>query len=410
MNAVGIDVSKGKSMVAIMRPGGEVVQPPFEVVHTEKEFSVLADQLKQLPGETKVIMEYTGIYYQTIAYALYDNGLTISAVHAKLIHGFDNNSIRKIKTDKADAVKIANYGLSCWAKLPEWAPEDDLRRLLKVYSRQYNKYGKMRTMLKNNFISLMDQTFPGVNELFSSKPRADGNQKWVDFAMHFWHCKCVCGLTPGTFEERYHKWCKKSGYRFNKEKAQNIYFAACGHCDVLPKNKSTKMLVRQTVAQFIAVAETMARLSAEMKRLAEQLPEYPVVLGFFGVGDVLGPQLMAEIGDVCRFRKKGSLVCFAGLEAPPFQSGKFEAKDRKVSKKGSPHLRKTLFQVMDCLLKNAPADDPVFQFIDRKRAEGKHYYNYMTAGSAKFLRIYYARVKAFLSKLDAEAEGLPCQG
>ena len=133
MNAVGIDVSKGKSMVAIMRPGGEVVQSPFEVVHTEKEFAALADRLKQLPGETKVVMEYTGIYYQTIAYALYDNGLAISAIHAKLIHGFDNNSIRKIKTDKADAVKIANYGLSCWAKLPEWVPEDDRRRLLILF-------------------------------------------------------------------------------------------------------------------------------------------------------------------------------------------------------------------------------------------------------------------------------------
>lgn len=55
---------------------------------------------------------------------------------------------------------------------------------------------------------------------------------------------------------------------------------------------------------------------------------------------------------------------------------------------------------MDCLVKKAPQDDPVFQFIDRKRAEGKHYYSYMTAGSAKFLRIYYARVKEHLNALE----------
>ena len=55
---------------------------------------------------------------------------------------------------------------------------------------------------------------------------------------------------------------------------------------------------------------------------------------------------------------------------------------------------------MDCLINNAPADDPIFQFLDRKRSEGKHYYNYMCAGSAKFLRIYYARVMEYFAKLD----------
>lgn len=64
MNAVGIDVSKGKSTVAIMRQFGEVVVSPFEVIHTDSELSKLANSLKSLNGETKVIMEYTGSYYQ----------------------------------------------------------------------------------------------------------------------------------------------------------------------------------------------------------------------------------------------------------------------------------------------------------------------------------------------------------
>lgn len=109
---------------------------------------------------------------------------------------------------------------------------------------------------------------------------------------------------------------------------------------------------------------------------------------------------MAEIGDVRRFPKKSSLVCFAGLEPTENSSGKFQG-DEKISKKGSPHLRKTLFQVMDCILKHSPADDPVYQLLDRKRAEKKHYYSYMNAGAAKFLRIYYARVNAYLNNLEA---------
>jgi transposase len=401
MNAVGIDVSKGKSMVAIMRPFGEVVASPFEVSHTVNELDKLADLLKSLNGETKVIMEYTGSYYQPIACVLHEAGLYVSVVHAKLIHGYGNNTIRRVKTDKADAIKIANYGISNWLALPEYIPEDDIRRMLKAYSRQYNKYNKLKIMLKNNFIALTDSTFPGVNGLFTSPPRkSDGHQKWMDFAFRFWHCECVCGLSQKAFTERYRKWCKRTGYRFNEDKALDIYAAACDHVSVVPMNDTSKKLVMLAITQINAVAETIAIISREMKQLAEMLPEYPVISAFYGVGDVLGPQIMAEVGDVTRFRSKGSLVCFAGLEPPEYQSGKFEATERDISKTGSPHLRKTLFQVMDCILKTAPADDPIYQFLDRKRAEGKHYYSYMTAGCAKFLRIYYARVHELVNQMD----------
>lgn len=403
MNAVGIDVSKGKSMVAIFRPFGEVVASPFEVAHTDSELRELAKRLGRLGGETKVIMECTGTYHQPIAYALHEAGLFVSTVHAKLIHDFGNNTIRKVKTDKADAIKIANYGLANWMQLPRYVPEDDVRRILKTCNRQYARYGKMKTMLKNGFIALTDQTFPGVNTLFTSPVRKDGSQKWVDFAKTFWHCECVCGTSPKAFAERYRKWCKRHGYYFSQDKAEAIYASACGHWFVLPKCEATKLLAIQAVFQLDAISKTLAAIATEMKRLAQLLPEYPVVSAFYGVGDLLGPQLMAEIGDVYRFPRKQSLVCYAGLEAPPFQSGQFESTDRNISKKGSPHLRRALFQVMDCLVKHSPADEPVYQFLDRKRAEGKHYYSYMTAGSAKFLRIYYARVKEYLDSLDLKA-------
>ena len=136
--------------------------------------------------------------------------------------------------------------------------------------------------------------------------------------------------------------------------------------------------------------------------ITKLLPEYGVVIGFQGVGEIFAPQLMAEIGDIYRYHKKSALVRFAGLEPVENKSGKFQGKET-ISKQGSPHLRKTLFQVMDSILKHKPLDAPIFQFLDRKRAEGKHYYSYMTAGSAKFLRIYYARVKEFLDIYYDEA-------
>jgi transposase len=405
MNAVGIDVSKGKSMVCIMRPFGEVVATPFEVTHDDADLSKLAKTLKRLKGETKVVMECTGNYYYPIAYALHEARLFVSTVHAKLIYDYGNNSIRKVKTDKADSIKIANYGIAHWLELPQYFPEEDIRLMLKAFSRQYSKYVKIKTMLKNNFISLTEFTFPGVNKLFTSPPRkSDGHEKWIDFAQKFWHCECVCGLTPKTFAKRYQKWCKKEGYRFSQEKADDLWASACGHFYVMPQIDTTKLLITQSIRQINAISENMAVVAVEMKRLAELLPEYPIVSQMYGVGDILGPQLMAEIGDVYRYRNKGSLVAFAGLDAPPYQSGKFESSSRSISKKGSPHLRKTLFQVMESYLMNAPADEPVYQFIDRKRSEGKHYYSYMTAASAKFLRIYYARIKEYIDILCSEED------
>ena len=95
-------------------------------------------------------------------------------------------------------------------------------------------------------------------------------------------------------------------------------------------------------------------------------------------------------------RPKKALVAFAGIDAPPYQSGQVDVRSRRISKRGSPALRRTLFLVMSVILQHAPADDPVYQFMNRKRAEGKPYRVYMMASANKFLRIYYASVMASL--------------
>lgn len=403
MNAVGIDVSKGKSMIAVMRPFGQIVAKPFEIRHTASELKELANFLKSLDGETRVIMEYTGKYYQPIARYLSDSGLFISVVHAKLIHDYGNNSIRKVKTDKADAAKIANYGLSNWVLLKPYAPEEDTRLLLKTYNRQYNQYMKVKVALKNNLISILEQTFAGANTLFTSPARANGHEKWIDFTARFWHCDCVRNYSLNRFTEVYNTWCLKAGYNRSSDKAAEIYELAKSQVSTLPCNDFTEQLLKQAVEQLNAVSATLTSIQHKMQHLASTLPEYPVVLAMNGVGKTLGPQLMAEIGEVRRFSRKQSLIAFAGVDAPPFQSGSFEAKDCNISKRGSSSLRKTLFQVISCLLQNSMTEDAVYQFLVRKRAEGKRIYVYMVAGCNKFLRIYYARVKEYLDSLELTA-------
>ena len=164
----------------------------------------------------------------------------------------------------------------------------------------------------------------------------------------------------------------------------------------LPKSPTSKLLIQQQVAQLKAVSQSVAAFQQEMLRLSQQLPEFDTVMEMYGVGPSLGPQLMAEIGDIRRFSSKKLLIAFAGIEPQPNDSGKIVGNDSGISKVGSAVLRRTLFLIMTVILKTQPQDEPVFQFMNKKRSEGKPYKVYMMASANKFLRIYYARVKAVM--------------
>lgn len=138
MNAVGIDVSKGKSMVAALRPMGEVALLPQEFLHTEVGLEQMAYAIVALGEDTRVIMEATGRYHEPIAAALHEYGIYVCVLNPLFIKQSGGGSIRKVKTDKADAMKIAKYGLDNWVELREYTPMDTVRQQLKLCSRQYN--------------------------------------------------------------------------------------------------------------------------------------------------------------------------------------------------------------------------------------------------------------------------------
>lgn len=201
ITAVGIDVSKNKSTVAVRRPGGEVVMTPFEVHHTASDLEGLIAKLKPLGGEIRVVMEHTGMYWRPIALALKNAGYFVSVVNAMLIHDFSDNSLRKVKTDKADAMKIANYALAYWSDLRSYSEEDETRQMLKAQSRLYERTATTSKALRNALISILDQTFPGANTLFGECYRtAKGHFKWVDFVRRFWHKDCVAAVSLNSLQ------------------------------------------------------------------------------------------------------------------------------------------------------------------------------------------------------------------
>lgn len=106
-NAVGIDASKLKSTITIIQPAGVVIRKPFDVLHTSDELNTLVTYLKSLEGETRAVIECTGRYHEPVVKSLSEAGIFISAVNPKLIKGQKQNTLRKVKSDPADARKIA---------------------------------------------------------------------------------------------------------------------------------------------------------------------------------------------------------------------------------------------------------------------------------------------------------------
>ncbi len=394
MNAVGIDVSKGKSTVAAIQPFGVVIAEPFDVSHTESDLKKLVTFIKSLSGETKVVMEYTGTYYEPIANALHNAGIFVSVVNPLLINDYDTNRVRKVKTDRIDALKIASFALDKWMRLREYTPAETVRKTLKMMNRQCINLNKILVMQKNSFIAFLDCCFPNANTLFTSPRReSDGHEKWVDFVLKFPHADAVAKLSLSAFKVKYQSWCKKEHYKYSDSKAEQIHAYARTLVCTLPMTEAVKKMISDAAKLLNSTLEALANFHNEMDTLASELPEYETVMSMYGVGKVLCSQLIAEIGDVTKLRSGKSLIALAGIDPPPNQSGKDDPKSRSISKRGSPALRKTLFLIMTIYLQRQPVDEPVYQFLDKKRTEGKPYKVYMIAAAHKFLRIYYARIK-----------------
>ena len=399
MFAVGVDVSNGRSTVAVLGARRTVVMKPHEVQHTADGFADLTARLNALDGEVRIVMEHTGRYYESFAMSMYRSGFLVSAVNPLAVKDYQEGiSVRKVKTDKADAPKIAQFAIDKWDILPQYTPMDTIRYNLKTMHRQYQLSSKTKTALNNNLIALLEQSYPSVDKYFDSPVRPDGSQKWVDFADTFWHVECVSKVSQKAFVERYRNWCRRHGYNFSQQKAVELHTDAKQKFPLVPKSDTCKLLVKEAISQLNAVSRTVETYRTEMNRLASRLPEYETVMAMYSVGESMGPQLMAEIGDVRRFAHQKSLVGFAGTDPIKDDSGDKVSGSKPSSKRGSPYLRKTLFVIMTILIQHHPQDDPVYQFIDKKRSEGKPYYVYMTAGMTKFLRIYYGKVRDCLKE------------
>ena len=394
MLSIGIDVSKEKSTVCAMRPFGEIVVMPFEINHTDSALSELMRMIKRLDTDSKVVMEATGIYHLPVASFLRENGLFVSVINPYEMKLYRAQDLRKVKTDKRDSMTIANYGIDKWFDLREFTPQEDVYAELRLLGRQYRFFMESRIDHLLNLTHLLDYTMPGVKACFGGWSESSGKDKLCDFVEEYWHYDNITRRSEKKFVEHYQKWTKKKGYQFSETKALQIYSLAKDGIPTISSNApSTKMLLLEAVKALREVNSALFAILTRMKELAKTLPEYPVVRAMGGVGDVLAVKLIAEIGDVRKFKSGKALIAYAGIDPPPYESGKFIGTERHISKRGSTTLRKIGYEVMRCVKSNGGnRDTAVYDFMLKKEDEGKAKKVAKIAALNKFLRIYYARV------------------
>ena len=399
MISVGIDVSKGKSTVCVMKPGGEVLEPPFEMLHTMEGILSLVRLIGTYTEEVRVVLEDTGHYHWPVVTLLVEKGIFVCTVNALRMKKYCAQSIRRAKTDRIDSVRIASYGLTYWSELLPVKPTEDTYRELKLLARQYYQTVSMLVKAKVNLSNLLDQVMPGIGDLMSDSA---SNHKLTDFVARYWHYGHILEMGEKRFTTDYCKWAKKQGYRVYERLASEILAVAQNGIPVLPNSPVTKVVVTEAVRVIHQIEMTRDTIIAQMQALCKSLPEYSVVREMPCIGDTLAPRIIAEIGDVRRFHNKHSLIAYAGIDAPPYQSGTFNATERHISKRGNSYLRKTGFEIMQSLIQHKPEGDAVYDFIQKKRSEGKCAKEAMIAGLNKFLRVYYGRVSEVYDTIHSE--------
>ena len=395
---VGIDISKGKSTIAILSVVGEVIEEPFEIGHDINGLNLLEEKIKDIPKEDlKIVMEETGTYHLPILGYLLDKEYFVVAENALKIKKYLDRGLRKAKTDKKDSLKLAEYVCDNWYKLNKVRENDEIYDNLRFLSRRYLDKVAIQTKEKISFSNLCDLLFPGYYQLLDENTFILG----LEIFKKYYHPEIIINKKQSQFVAEIDKLARKLGHKgAGITLANKVYNLALKTISPRPNNKYAQLSVECCVDELILTIKSSNKIISEMDKLARELPEYNVINEIPGCGKKLTSRVIAEIGDVRRFKNAGSIIAYAGLDAPPYQSGQFEATNRHISKRGNKYLRKTGYEVMKSIKSSCKSDNELKSYIIKKENEGKLKKVAKIAGLNKFLRIYYGIVKKKYKELE----------
>lgn len=395
---VGIDISKGKSTVAILSVEGEIIEEPFEITHNIEGLNLLEEKMKIFPKENiRIVMEETGTYHLPVLGYLLDKDYFVTTENAFKIKKYLDRGLRKAKTDKKDAYKLAEYACENWYKLNKVRENDEIYDNLKFLSRQYLSTIAVQVKQKVNFSNLCDLLFPGYYQLLDDNTFMLG----LEIFKEYFHPEIVKEKKEKPFIDEVDELARKLGHKgAGISLATKIYALAQTTISPRPNNQYSQLSATSCVDALIITIKTSNTIITEMDKLARELPEYDVINEIPGCGKKLTSRVIAEIGDIRRFKNAGSIIAYAGLDAPPYQSGQFEATNRHISKRGNKYLRKTGYEIMKSIKGSCKEDNELKAYIIKKENEGKLKKVAKIAGLNKFIRMYYGKVKKKYRELN----------
>src|SRR5512139_984917 len=371
----GIDIAKRKHAIALVNDQGQLTQRPFTIENTRAGFDQLLQVLAALDGPVLIGLEATGHYWWALYDDLTQHAYPVVVLNALQVHAFRKSGLRKVKSDRTDAVWISEF---LRFSRPEPAkPTTTVFLQLKDLSRFRYHLSDQIGDCKRKLLSVLDRVFPEYETLFSSVFLTSSRQLLARAAS-------AQELAAFDLRELTDLLQTASRGRFNHAKAEALQTLAQQSVGVRFLADAAQLEVRCLLAQIDLLEEQRQRVDVALALLMDQVPQH--LTSIPGVGPTTGAALLAEIGDVQRFDAPEKLVAYAGIDATVYQTGQFEARQRHMSKRGSPYLRHALWQAAAMAIQH---DDELRAYYDRKRKEGKAHGTALGAVCRKLItRVY----------------------
>ena len=371
----GIDMAKQKHVACIVDRHGKPLLKPKSIRNNTDGFQQILNCLKQT-GRTKsmlVGMEATGHYWYSLHDFLTRNGYDVAVLNPIQTALQAKQAIRKCKTDKHDAFHIAN--LLRMDQYKAAVVPDELAMTCRQLTRIRYRIVKQTSMTKQLVHSRLHPAWPEYDGFFS-------NTFGVTSMKLLKTVSTPKEMIESDFDEISEVVRKASRGRFGSVHTQRILQSAKNSVGMQRGHYGISTAIKFLLEQIEALDPVRKNLDGEIKKLAAQMPQYLFTLP--GATDLTIVSLYGEIGPIEVFGKPSQLVAFAGLDPKVFQTGQYDAPRRKVSKRGSPYLRRTIWLMAHrAVCKEGDLRD----FWRRKRRQNKHHLVAVTAAANKLCHI-----------------------
>ena len=383
---VGIDVASEKHDVCIMSEEGKIFGKKFQIKNTMDEYKKLLSKINEAKkffkdSNVRIGIESTGVYSSTILnYFSKFEHIEVIFINPVLTNMFQlSQSVHYAKTDAIDAEGICNYLQDKQKKLLTYTPPSYQSLQLKSLYREMIKLNKLITQEKNRLTGLIHIVFPEFLKIF---PKINGkgvysllNEYPLPSSYKGKHLDTVYEFAYNHFKGH-----------IDKSKIEQLFSYAKNSIGIF--NSSDRILIKQSSSLITIYEEQKKELIDEMVKIIKE--HYPKILSIPGVGANTAAGIIGEVGQISNFHNADSLLAYAGLNPLVYQSGKYEAKHTRISKKGSSYLRNALTMAARAIINN----DEVFkQYYLKKREEGKSYSTAICHVRKKLVRVIHSILK-----------------